>query len=250
MAPTVHLQVCGHVAVLIDGERRDHALPGRQGRELFALLTLRREWALSRGQLVTLLWPGGAPRAADSALSALLSKLRSALGPELLSAGSEPRLVLPQASFVDIEAAAAAVHRAESAVAAQRYAAAWGPSRVALHTATRGLLPGHEAPWIEEERRELEDVRMRALECVAATGLGLGGGELAAAERAGRALVNSWPFHESGYAALMDALDARGNVAEALILYEQLRCLLRDELGITPSAPMQRRHEELLRQRG
>lgn len=250
MARTVHLQVCGHVAVLIDDERRDRALPGRQGRELLVLLTLRRERALSRGELVALLWPAGAPPAADAALSALLSKLRRALGPELLSAGSEPRLVLPQASFVDIEAAAAAVHRAESAVAARQYAGAWGPSRVALHTATRGLLPGHDAPWIEEERRELENIRMRALECVAASGLGLGGSELAAAERAGRALIASWPFHESGYATLMDALEERGNVAEALILYEQLRCLLRDELGINPSAAMQRRHRELLRQRG
>lgn len=250
MASTVHLQVCGRVAVLIDGERREHALPGRQGRELLVLLALRRECALSRSELVELLWPAGAPPAADGALSALLSKLRRALGPELLSAGSQPQLVLPQASFVDIEAAAAAVHRAESAVAAGQYADAWGPSRVALHTATRGLLPGHDAPWIEQERRALEDIRMRALECVATSGLGLGGGELAAAERAGRALVASWPFHESGYAALMDALDARGNVAEALILYEQLRCLLRDELGISPSAPMQRRHSELLRQRG
>lgn len=250
MASRVHLQVCGHVAVLIGGERRERALPGRQGRELLVLLTLRRERALSRSELVALLWPAGAPRAADAALSALLSKLRRVLGPELLSAGSEPRLILPQASFVDIEAAAAAIHRAESAVAARQYAGAWGPSRVALHTATRGLLPGHDAPWIEEERRELESIRMRALECVAASGLGLGGSELAAAERAGRALIASWPFHESGYATLMDALDARGNVAEALILYEQLRCLLRDELGINPSAPMQRRHRELLRQRG
>ncbi len=249
MASVVHIQVCGHIAVLIDGERRDRGLPGRQGRELLVLLVLRRDRAVSRDQLTALLWPAGAPRAADAALSALLSKLRRSLGSDLLIGKSEPHLTLPAGTFVDFEAAAEAVHRAESAVASGHWTDAWGPSRAALHTATRGLLPGHDAPWIEEERLELESIRMRALECVAATGLGLGGGELAAAERAGRALVASWPFHESGYSTLMDALDAQGNVAEALLLYERLRCLLRDELGITPSAQLQQRHTELIHQR-
>lgn len=249
MASPVHIQVCGRIAVLINGERREGRFPGRQGRELLVLLVLRRDRAISRDQLTALLWPMGAPRASDAALSALLSKLRRIVGSDLLVGKSEPHLVLPAGSFVDFEAAAEAVHRAESAVAAGHWTDAWGPARAALHTATRGLLPGHDAPWIEDERRELESIRMRALECVAATGLGLGGGELTAAERAGRALVASWPFHESGYSTLMDALDARGNVAEALLVYEQLRCLLRDELGIIPSAQLQERHKGLLLQR-
>jgi DNA-binding SARP family transcriptional activator len=120
---------------------------------------------------------------------------------------------------------------------------------VALHTANRGFLPGHEGDWIVDERGALDDMRMRALECVAAGGLGLGGGELASAERAGRSLVASWPFHESGYRFLIEALTARHNVAEALLVYENLRCLLRDELGIAPSAELQEHHQRLLLQR-
>ena len=34
----------------------------------------------------------------------------------------------------------------------------------------------------------------------------------------------------------MELLAARGNVAEALRVYDQLRVLLRDELGATPGA--------------
>ena len=34
----------------------------------------------------------------------------------------------------------------------------------------------------------------------------------------------------------MEALAARGNLAEALRVYDQLRVLLRDELGATPGA--------------
>lgn len=245
----MRIQVCGHIALLVDGERREGELPGRQGRELLALLVLRRDRAMSRPHVLDLLWPSGAPPAADAALSALLSKLRRILGPDVLCGRSEPHLVLPPGSFVDFDAASEAVHRAESAVAGAHWAEAWGPARVALHTANRGLLPGHEAGWIEEERQTLEHIRMRALECVAASGLGMGGGELASAERAGRALIASWPFHESGYRFLIEALESRQNVAEALLVYEQLRCLLRDELGITPSAELQQHHQRLLLQR-
>jgi DNA-binding SARP family transcriptional activator len=249
LVPTVRIQVCGHIALLIDGERRERELPGRQGRELLVLLVLRRDRAMARAELLDLLWPAGAPGAAETALSALLSKLRRILGSEILVGRSEPHLRLPAGTFVDFEAASEATHRAESAVAAGDWAAAWGPARVALHTANRGLLPGHEGTWIDERRRVLEDLRMRALECVAAIGLGLGGGELASAERAGHALVASWPFHETGYRALISALEARGNVAEALLVYENLRCLLRDELGIVPSGELQEHHQRLLLQR-
>jgi DNA-binding SARP family transcriptional activator len=249
LAPSVRIQVCGHIALLIDGERRESELPGRQGRELFALLVLRRDRAMGRVELLDLLWPAGAPVAAEAALSALLSKLRRIVGPDVLIGRTEPHLRLPAGTFVDFEAASEATHRAESAVAAGEWAAGWGPARVALHTANRGLLPGHEGAWIDERRRVLEDLRMRALECVAAIGLGLGAGELASAERAGRTLVASWPFHESGYRALISALEARGNVAEALLIYEQLRCLLRDELGIVPSGDLQAYHQRLLLQR-
>ena len=245
----MHIQLCGHIALLIDGRRRERELPGRQGRELLVLLVLHRERAISREHLTGLLWPSGGPPAADVGLSALLSKLRRIMGSEMLVGKSDPHLVLPPGSFVDFEAAAEAAHRAESAVAVAHWTDAWGPARVALHTTSRGLLPGHEAAWIEEERRALEDIRRRALGCVAETGLGLGGAEIASAERAGRALVASWPFHESGYRMLIEALDAQGNVAEALVLYEELRCLLRDELGIAPSAQLQEHHQQLLLQR-
>jgi hypothetical protein len=49
------------------------------------------------------------------------------------------------------------------------------------------------------------------------------------------------PYRETGYQLLMQALAGRGNVAEALRACEQLRLLLREELGITPS-PHRGRH--------
>src|SRR2546428_789605 len=78
------------------------------------------------------------------------------------------------------------------------------------------FLSGCEAPWIEERRRFLEAVKVSALECVGEAGLGLGGSEIAAADRSGRALIEIQPYRESGYRLLMRALQARGNYAAAL----------------------------------
>ena len=44
----------------------------------------------------------------------------------------------------------------------------------------------------------------------------------------------------------MRALERKGEDAEALLVYEQLRTVLRDELGATPSALSQALHRRLL----
>ena len=65
--------------------------------------------------------------------------------------------------------------------------------------------------------------------------------------RARRAdLIERAPYRESGHRLLMEALDARGNTAEALLVYEGLRRRLRDELGAAPSSPTQALHRRLL----
>jgi DNA-binding SARP family transcriptional activator len=244
---STRIQACGRLVVVWDGQRVEHRLPSRQGRLLFAYLVVTRQRPRSRAALVDAVWPVEPPGTPDSALNALLSKLRGVLGREAVTGRDEPRLVLPPDSYVDLEAAAEQLHEAESATSMGDWHRAWAPARAALHTAERGFLEGHDAPWIDEVRRSLEDVRLRALECVAEAGLGMGGPELAATERAGRALIEASPFHESGYLHLMRALVARDNVADAMLVYDKLRTGLRDELGITPSARVQELHAQLLR---
>lgn len=241
------IHLCGRLTVRIGGERLEDALPGRQGRMLFAFLVVQRLRATPRGELLDVLWPDAAPAAAETALAALLAKLRRVFGPASIAGKHDVRLVLPADAWVDLEAAQEGLHRAESAVALNEWARAWGPARVALHIAARGFLPGYEAPWIADVRRRLEDVHVRSLECVAAGALGLGGPELAAAERSARRLTELAPYRESGYRLLMRALAARDSVGEALQVYEQLRKVLRDELGASPGAATRALQQQLLK---
>jgi len=191
-------------------------------------------------------WPDDPPRAVESALSALLSKLRKLLGPGRLEGRHELRLVLPDHAWIDTEIAAAAIHRAESAIGSFDWPDAWVAARIAQHIALRPFLAGDSTPWIEERRRSLEGIHLRALEFAAQASLEIGATEIATAERTARTLVRLAPFRESGYRYLMQALDARHNRAEALQVYEHLRCLLRDELGISPSPATQVLHRHLL----
>jgi DNA-binding SARP family transcriptional activator len=116
-----------------------------------------------------------------------------------------------------------------------------------MFVAGRPFLAGEEAPWIDDARRALSALRVRATEAYAAATLGVGGTELAAAVRAARRLVELEPYRETGHRILMDALDREGNTAEALRVYDALRCRLRDDLGVTPSPATQDLHRRLLR---
>ncbi len=233
MAEGWDIRLCGPVLVDAGGRRLDAGLPGRQGRLLFAYLVLNRNRGCPRDELIDVLWPEGPPAAADSALSALLSKLRRALGEGVLVGRGELRLRLDEA-YVDIEASAAAILAAEAAMGTGDHALAADRARAALATDLQTFLPDADGGWAAEQRRELETIRLRALEMLAEAGLRQGGRELGAAEQAARAAIAAAPFRESAHRLLMEVHEAAGNPAEALRAFEELRSLLREELGTTP----------------
>jgi hypothetical protein len=119
-------------------------------------------------------------------------------------------------------------------------------ANVCEEIAARGFLAGDDSPWARERRHDVQELRLRALEAIALAGAALGGNHLAEAERAARTAIEVAPFRESGHRLLMEALAGHGNVAEALRVYEQLRVLLRDELGAVPGADVQALHQRLL----
>jgi DNA-binding SARP family transcriptional activator len=151
-------------AVELAGRRVDGGFPGRQGRLLFAYLTLFRPQPVSRDVLVDVLWGESPPAAAGAALSVLVSKVRSAVGPEVLRGRGELFVVLPEPTSVDVERAASALHAAESAIARRDWRRAWTVALTALFVARRRFLPESDAVWAEAWRRRLGQTHARALE--------------------------------------------------------------------------------------
>ena len=224
---------------------------GQQSRAAFAYLVGHRDGPVPRGELAEALWPVGRPEAWEPALSAITSKLRSLLtraglegGDVLQSADGCYELHLPPGAWVDHEAASDAIHEAESALAEGHIARAYGPSAVAHHISARPFLPAQDGHWFEERRERLTAVLVRALECRAR--IYVENDEPPLAVEAAREVVRLRPFRESGYRLLMSAHAAAGNAAEALNVYERCRQLIRDELGVPPSAETRALHGKLL----
>jgi Bacterial transcriptional activator domain len=159
----------------------------------------------------------------------------------------ELALELAEPAWIDVEAAFSQLDRARAMLERGDARVAWALAQVPINIVSRGLLPGAHADWLDHTRRELEDLRLQALDVIGRAGLELGGNQLGSAERAARALIEAEPYRESGYVLLMRALAARGNSAEGLLVFDHLRTPLRDQLGSAPSHETIAAHEALIR---
>ena len=251
-SPTLRIFLTGRVCLESGATRIDPAaFPGQQGRLAFAYLVAERNRPVAKPELVDLLWPMAVPPSSDTALSAIVSKLRGILrtcglnpATALASAAGCYELRLPGDIWVDIEAAADAIHEAEAAMRAGDPASAYGPSAVAHHIARRPFFPGENGTWVDARRERLRGILLRALECRAA--VYLWNAEHSLAVEAAREVVALEPFRETGHQLLIRSLAASGNTAEALLAYERCRRLIAEELGVDPSRQTKAVYEEVL----
>ncbi len=238
--PRCRIRLCGPLRIELDGEDRTHLLRGTQARLVLGFLALHRRAPVSRDTLLAALDVGGPHTPGEQVLAPVLSRLRRAIAPGAIEGRGHLRLVLPEPAWVDLEAARALLDRARDGGDGL---AALAQAREAIALTDDGFLPELDAPWLREARRAVADLRVDALEVVAEVALAV---RPAQAEEAARAAVSAAPFRESARAALMRALRARGNHAEALRVFDDLRTLLRDELGVAPGPQLLALHAELL----
>jgi DNA-binding SARP family transcriptional activator len=169
----------------------------------------------------------------------VVSKVRGALAgvgldrDALSGAFGVYRLCLPSETWVDLEAAAGALHRAETLARAGQVGEACGWALAARAIGARPLLPGAKGPWVDRRRAHLRGVYLRSLEVLAHVWVRRGEPGLAVADA--EEALRLEPFRESTYRTLMRAHAAAGNRAEALRAYQRCRDLLAEELGVGPS---------------
>jgi DNA-binding SARP family transcriptional activator len=252
---TPRIYLTGHVS-LEHGDRlvTEASLPGRQGRLAFVFLAANRRRPISRGDLVDVIWPDKPPLENESALSAILSKLRSVLKKTgwppseatIDVCSSSIGIRFPPQTWVDIEDAANAIDEAEGALRAGDPAKAWGFANVVVSIARRPFLADHEAPWIEARRAMQRTLLTRGLQCLAAA---TQASDPSLAIQYTAEVLNLEPFRETTYQQLMRLHAAMGNRAEALRVFGQCRELLRDELGASPSPQTEAVFLKILRAR-
>jgi class 3 adenylate cyclase/DNA-binding SARP family transcriptional activator len=241
------------LAVEANGTKLDEQrFPGRQGRIVFSYLAAQHGRPVPRDELADLLWGNDLPATWEKALRVLMTKLRALLEECGLESSSVLRsafgcyqLTLPPDAWIDVDAAASAVERGEAALAAEDLDEARAQASTGADLARRVFLPGEDGRWVEDQRRELRDVLVRALECL--RDAALAEGEFGSAVRYAAEITELEPFRETSYRALMQAHVAAGNPAEALRVYERCRRFLADELGAYPSPESEAVYLEILR---
>jgi DNA-binding SARP family transcriptional activator len=239
LAPGARVYLCGRVTVERGGQvLTDAALGGRQGRLLLAFLGTRRTVPASKAQLIDAIWGSRTPPSVETAINALVSKLRAALRklgvprPHGIATDGSYQFVIPSA-WIDIEEARTAIDRAEGAVRATSLSDAWASANVAAAITRQPFLPDEERPWVQHQRAQLQRVWRRALLVLSAVSVRNGEHELGIQHAAD--VLAAEPFDELACQALMRAHDAAGNRAEALRVYANCRKLFRHELGVEPS---------------
>jgi DNA-binding SARP family transcriptional activator len=215
----------------------ERALAGRQVRRIFARLVANHE-PVSQVDLADDLWETAWPPAWQIALRALLSKVRTTLGAvgaadALVSRGGTYELRLPADAWLDIDGASQAIHRAETSLRDGDRMTACGWALAARAIASRPLLAGEDGDWLEDLRRRLVDVRLRALECLGEIWLAQGDPRLAARDAA--EAIGLDPFREGAHRLLIRAHLASGERAAAVRAYDACQQIFRDELGVQPA---------------
>lgn len=240
LAHDARVYLCGRVTIERHGRAlSDSDLAGRQGRLLFTFLGAHRSQPASKAEVIEAVWGTRTPPSADTALNALVSKLRSGLRTIGVPAPHGVATVVGTYQFavpgawIDVESARTAIDRAEGALRTDAAADAWAAANVAAAIARRPFLPDEDLPWVKHQRGILQRVWRRALLVLSAASVSNREYELAIQHAA--EVVNAEPFDELGCQMLMKAHAAAGNRAEALRVYANCRKLFRDELGAEPS---------------
>jgi DNA-binding SARP family transcriptional activator len=237
--PRVRIYLVGGLALRgANGETiGERAFPGRQSRRLFVRLAAIHD-AVAAAELADDLWNSEWPPAWQVALRALVSKLRANLARVgaagvIVSSNGTYELVQPPDAWLDLDAAADAIHRAETLRATGQGSSAVGWALAARSIASRSLLPGEEGEWIDRLRRKLDDVRLRALECLADVWIERGDAALAA--RDATEAIAADPYRESAHRLLIRAHLAAGDQGAAAQAFETCRRVLAVDLGVVPS---------------
>ena len=229
----------------------------RQGSFSFPLATLafayficERGRPIPAAELARVFWPDESPPDTAGAIQRMTQKLRRtldrlSLASELrLSGGDIYELQSTNDLWVDVEAAADAIHDAEGELRAGRPAGAFGPSAIAHHIARRPFLPGESGPWVDSQRERLRGILVRALECRGE--VYLWNREIPLAVEAAKEAIALEPFRETAHQTLIRAHAALGNAAEAKRAFTRCCELLASGLAMSPSAETQRVYRSAL----
>lgn len=226
---TLRLTLLGHFALIRNSLEVEVPAGGQR---LVALLALR-DSPVTRHHVAGILWP-------EYSMDRALADLRTTLwrvnhSKERVITATSTRLRLR--ADIDVD-----VHRL---VAFARWlsedaddSSPTDLDRSELSELSLDLLPDWYDSWVQDEREELRQIRLHALERLARA-LSVAGRH-AEAIQAALVAIRLEPLRETAHCTLIEAHLAEGNRSEALRQFRRCKRLLWEELGVEPSESMLR----------
>jgi len=196
-------------------------------RKLLALLALRGR-PMTRAYVAYTLWPDASESDASSCLRSALCRLKNKAG-DLIDVANLDLELRPNVCVDLRESRALAIRLLDAPATALRGESATS----AVQRLSGDVLPGWSDDWAAAETIEWHQLRLHALEAMAAHLAETG--RYADATVAAMAAVRAEPLRESAHCALVETFLAEGNQKEALDGFDRFRGLLRAELGVDPS---------------
>lgn len=243
--PDVEFRLLGPLEASVKGETV--ALGGRRQRAVLALLLLEANRVVSTDRLIDGVWGERPPPAAEVTLRGYVSRLRKAVGSDLLQTAPAGYRLAARNDQVDLGRFHRLLSEGREALADGAPGRAAALLRDALELwRGRPLADLADAPFAVTEAERLEELRLAALEDRIEADLALG----RHAELVGEleALIAEHPLRERPRGQLMLALYRSGRQAEALEAYREARATLVEELGIDPSRTLQELEKAILTQ--
>jgi predicted ATPase/DNA-binding SARP family transcriptional activator len=222
-------------------------LGGRRQRWLLALLLVEPGQAISSDRLIDELWQGRPPQGAEGTLRVYVSRLRAALGENMLFAR-------PPGYVLDIEIELVDAWRFQRLHREGRDALVRGAAGLAADRLGAALALWHgpafgdvrDGGLVADEAHRLDELRLVALEerIDAVLSLGRYASLVAELER----LVAEEPLRERFWRQLVLALYHSQRQVEAIAAYNRARTLLSESFGLEPSEELRALELAVLRQ--
>lgn len=224
---------------------RDLTPPGQRARDLLAVLLLRRDQSVDPAVLLDLVWGDEALPLDTSVVHTVVARLRRLLGSDEIETTGRGYRLCPastdEAAFADLVAEAQRVRTEAPGRSIQLLREALG-----LWRADRAYADVTES-LVAAEAERLRDWRSTVTENLAELLLERGDREsVDELIQLADGFVAREPLLERAHELLMLGLWRAGRQAKALAAYDRLRVLLRDELGVDPSASTARLHLQML----
>jgi DNA-binding SARP family transcriptional activator len=232
----LRFEVLGPVRAWLDDIELELGTP--QQRAILGILLLRAGKPVSPDQLISAVWGPAAPPAAVSVVRSYVSRLRRVLPRDVITSVAGGYAIT--AAHLDLTDF---THRVDGAREAPPPVAA-AELRAALELWRGTPLAGVNGDYAEFERTRLTQLRLAAVEDLAAADIETGRHVEAAA--ALTEVIAGQPLRERPRELLMLAHYRAGRQADALAVFAEIQRLLADELGLDPGPGLRGMQQRIL----